>query len=75
MISFMNDILDYAKPDLVVFTGDNVYVSTKSSFDKGAKAIIDPLISRGIPYAYTFGNHDDQLGVSKEDQHSVYMTL
>ena len=75
MISFMNDILDYAKPDLVVFTGDNVYVSTKSSFDKGAKAIIDPLISRGIPYAYTFGNHDDQLGVSKEYQHSVYMTL
>lgn len=75
MISFMNDMLDYTKPDLVVFTGDNVYVSTKSSFDKGAKAIIDPLISRGIPYAYTFGNHDDQLGVSKEYQHSVYMSL
>jgi hypothetical protein len=75
MISFMNASLDYEKPDLVVFTGDNVLEFTNAGFKTGATKIIQPLIDRNIPYAYTYGNHDDQFGVSKEYQYSVYKTL
>ena len=75
MIDFMGMALDYEKPDLVVFTGDNVHVGSDSKFKKGATAIIQPLIDRDIPYAYTYGNHDADSGVSKEYQYSVYQTL
>lgn len=75
MIDLINDALDNEKPDLVVFTGDNVVVSSESKFKTGAQKIIQPLIDRGIPYAYTFGNHDDEYGVSKEYMHSVYSSL
>lgn len=75
MIDFMCDALDNEKPDVVVFTGDNVVVSSDSKFKTGAQKIIQPLIDRGIPYAYTFGNHDDEYGVSKEYMHSVYSSL
>lgn len=75
MIDLMSDALDNEKPDVVVFTGDNVVVSSESKFRTGAQKIIQPLIERGIPYAYTFGNHDDEYGVSKEFMHSVYSSL
>ena len=75
MIDLMSDALDNEKPDVVVFTGDNVVVGSESNFSTGAQKIIQPLIDRGIPYAYTFGNHDDERGVSKEFMHSVYSSL
>lgn len=75
MIELIEDALDNEKPDVVVFTGDNVVVSSESKFRTGAQKIIQPLIERGIPYAYTFGNHDDEYGVSKEYMHSVYSSL
>ncbi len=75
MIDLMTDALDNEKPDMVVFTGDNVVVGSESKFKTGAQKIIQPLIDRDIPYAYTFGNHDDEKGVSKEYMHSVYASL
>lgn len=75
MIDFMGFALDNEKPDLVVFTGDNVVVKTNSNFSTGAAKLIQPLIERNVPYAYTYGNHDAQYNVSKEYQYSVYKTL
>ena len=75
MIDLMSDALDNERPELVVFTGDNVVVGSESDFSTGAQKIIQPLADRGIPYAYTFGNHDDEDGVSKEYMHSVYTSL
>lgn len=65
MIAFMNEALDEVKPDLVVFTGDNVVTE---NFTVGANAIIEPVASRGIPYAITFGNHDYECcKISREE--------
>lgn len=75
MIDLINDALDYEKPDFVVFTGDNIVVGTESNFRDAARYIIQPLIDRDIPYAYTFGNHDNERGLSKEFMHEVYMSL
>lgn len=74
MIQFMGQALDREQPDLVVFTGDNVHVGSEAKFKQGATILMQPLIQRNIPYAYTFGNHDAEF-ISKEYMHSVYMSL
>lgn len=53
----MQQVLDTERPDLVVFTGD-VVVSAPS--DKGWNEVLEPVISRKIPYMVTFGNYDDE---------------
>lgn len=74
MMKFINYALDTEQPDMVVFTGDNVVVDSESRFLVGATKLIQPLIQRDIPYAYTFGNHDAEK-VSKPYMHSVYQSL
>jgi len=52
------------KPDLVVFTGDIVV----SSGAAGAwKEIMQPLADLKVPFAVTFGNHDTETDISKEE--------
>ena len=72
MMEAINQLLDLKKPDLVMFTGDNVVEDKLSEFTQGLKALLAPIVARNIPYAFTFGNHDDEYGVSKDDQFSVY---
>lgn len=74
MINFMGTALDNEKPDLVVFTGDNVVESSISRFTTGLQKLLQPLISRNIPYAYTLGNHDAEQ-IDKAQMHDVYMSL
>lgn len=72
MMEAIDQLLDINKPDLVIFTGDNVVENDITDFTKGLKALLAPLTDRNIPYAFTFGNHDDEYGVSKDAQFSVY---
>lgn len=57
-------IVDAEKPDLVFFTGDVI-------FGKPAKesmlAVLNVIASRQIPFAVTFGNHDDEYGLNREE--------
>ena len=75
MLQVIAGVLDMETPDLVVFTGDNVVVGTESKFRTGAEKLLKPLIDRNVPYAYTYGNHDDEYGVSKETQYNIYKSL
>ena len=63
-IAFIEAALDDYKPDLVVFGGDNIKGWFDTSMQLGVKTAIDslvaPLEERGIPFAYTYGNHDWQ---------------
>ncbi len=76
MINFISKALDTEKPDLVVFTGDNVADSfigaTESRVRKAINNLIQPLAVRNIPFAVTFGNHDAQTGVSNEAQMAMF---
>lgn len=78
MLNFINASLDQEKPDLVVFTGDNIAGKwTGSTVEKVRTAIdkiIQPLVQRGIPFAVVFGNHDGESKVTtKEDQMAMFM--
>ncbi|RDB23740.1 putative inactive purple acid phosphatase 29 [Hypsizygus marmoreus] len=67
--SLLGNVLSIEKPDLVVFSGDQLNGQgtswdPKSVLAKFARAVTD----KGIPWAAIFGNHDEEDGLSKEDQ-------
>lgn len=58
-VEFLGEVLDAEKPDLVVFTGDQVHhdvLDTQSALFK----VVAPVIERAIPWAAVFGNHDSE---------------
>ncbi len=63
-LQVINEVLDSEKPDLVVFTGD---VVTEAPAKKGWDVVTEPLIKRGIPFAVTLGNHDDEQDLSRAE--------
>ncbi|MBQ2973116.1 MAG: metallophosphoesterase family protein [Clostridia bacterium] len=72
--------LDREKPDLVVFTGDQIkgYSSFflgengKKNAENTIKALIKPLEDRNIPFTMTFGNHDGEAALRKNEQFELY---
>lgn len=62
----MNRVLDEEKPDLVIYTGD---ITTGKPAAEGLDKALEPVISRDIPYAVTFGNHDDEQDLTR---HQLY---
>jgi hypothetical protein len=81
MLDMLDVAYDRVEPDLVVFTGDNIlgrigennsYSKKYEMLEEALDAVIKPLEDRGIPFVVTFGNHDDQCGVSKEEQIKIY---
>lgn len=59
-IETMRAVLDLEKPDLVIFTGDNV---TDLPLKEGLQLLIEPVTRRQIPYIMLFGNHDTEPGM------------
>lgn len=59
----MNEILDREKPDLVIYTGDIIYGKPAET---GLREAFEPVISRGIPFGVTFGNHDDEQDMTRQ---------
>ena len=59
----MAEVLDAENPDLVVLTGDIIFAKPAK---EAMEAALAPIIERGIPFAVTFGNHDDEQDLSRE---------
>ena len=72
--------IEREKPDLIVFTGDQLYGPVplfwlgdpEKNVRKALTAILAPALKAGVPFAVTFGNHDDQTGVSARRQAEIY---
>lgn len=73
-LDLMGAVLDAEKPDLVVYTGDNLSGGCLLP-QKGLERLASPAIERGIPWALVFGNHDDEGPVSREKQMEVVQAL
>lgn len=77
-LAFLNKVLDKYEPDLVVLVGDQLsdYFPgvTEEKIRTALKNQLMPIEERGIPFIFTFGNHDrDYEGiVSMEDQAAIY---
>ncbi len=79
-IRLISAALDAEKPDLVVFTGDQIkgYSSFflgekgKAKVKSTIKALIKPLEDRNIPFTMTFGNHDGEAALKNSEQFEIY---
>lgn len=68
----MNQILDEEKPDLVIYTGDIIFGGVA---EDGFRKAFEPVIERGIPFAATFGNHDDEHNLNRKECYEFIKTL
>jgi predicted MPP superfamily phosphohydrolase len=63
-LELIREVMEQEKPDLVVITGDLV-------FGKPARKCFDDVLSIIIeyktPWAFVFGNHDDEFDMSRKD--------
>ncbi len=68
-------------PDLVVFTGDNIAGKMSASDTwSSINQFLAPIINAGVPYAMTFGNHDEEDATlvdtpSKQEQYDYAIGL
>ncbi|MFV0591454.1 MAG: metallophosphoesterase family protein [Draconibacterium sp.] len=60
----VNEILDAEQPDLVIHTGDAIYGKPA---ELSMREILEPMSERKIPFAITFGNHDDEHDKTREE--------
>ncbi len=72
-LNLLNSAIEKECPDLVVLTGDQIKgygITYKNNEDavKTINKILEPVTSRNIPFAVTFGNHDRQVGISNAEQ-------
>lgn len=58
-VKFIEKILDIEKPDLVVFSGDQLHHDVEDSHTALLK-LFAPIIERSTPFAVVFGNHDSE---------------
>lgn len=59
----MRKILTEEQPDFVIFTGDTVYSNNNEEMLRKA---LKPVEDSKTNWAMVFGNHDDEIGASKE---------
>ena len=70
------------EPDMVVMTGDNVESGMdESEFKTCVGQFMAPIITAGVRYAITFGNHDDEdrsivnTAWDKQSQYNYYVSM
>ena len=71
----INTLVDRENPDLIILCGDNMFhksVTDKETFREVMWDIVDYFEEKQIPWMHVYGNHDDEYGLSKEDQQEVY---
>ena len=76
-LALINASLDEAKPDMVVFSGDQIwgkrnFKGNANEVERVLKELTEPVSERNIPFAVCFGNHDRQVGLTNEEQFEIY---
>lgn len=66
------EVLDAEKPDLVIFTGDIIF---SKPAEKGMRTILNLTADRKIPFGMTFGNHDNEQGLSRTELFDIICSI
>lgn len=66
----INSVLEKEHPDLVILTGDIIFGKPGK---ESLQTVLNIVSKFKVPFAITFGNHDDEQGVSKADLMKVAM--
>ena len=68
-------LIDREKPSLVLINGDMVWRDASDSeehFRHFVTQVAQIFESRSLPWAYAFGNHDDEKGFDRFEQEKIY---
>ncbi|KAF3547221.1 hypothetical protein DY000_02005985 [Brassica cretica] len=65
--AFMSRVIAAEKPDLIVFTGDNIYGSDVKDAVKSMDAAFAPAIASKIPWVAVLGNHDQESTLTRQE--------
>lgn len=71
----INALLTKTRPDLVVINGDLVWrdaCDCEEHFRSFVTAVTKPLEDAAIPWAYCFGNHDDEKDWHRDNMQPIY---
>lgn len=76
-LDLINSALDRVEPDLVVYSGDQIwgkrtFKGNRDAIKNSLDILTKPCRSRKIPFTICFGNHDRQVGLSNEEQFEIY---
>lgn len=71
---FVDDVLHEEKPDLVVFSGDQIVDSVADPETAIMKAL-DAVLDKQLPFAAIFGNHDVTPSMSKQEMMRIMEKL
>ncbi|KAH0650011.1 hypothetical protein KY284_029923 [Solanum tuberosum] len=64
---FLRKMIHIEKPDLIVFTGDNIFGSSATDAAESLFEVFAPAIESGIPWAAILGNHDQESSMTREE--------
>ena len=64
----ITDVLAKEKPQLAVFTGDNIY---SKPGDMAMKRLVAHIDVQGVPFVMLFGNHDEEQGFSNATLYDI----
>ncbi|KAK1297133.1 putative inactive purple acid phosphatase 29 [Acorus calamus] len=64
--AFLRRMIRAERPDLVVFTGDNIFGSDSTNSTRSLESAFAPVIEAGLPWAAVLGNHDQEGTLSRE---------
>ena len=68
----IGEVLEAETPDLVIFTGDVIYGQPA---EEGMRTVLDLVSKRKIPFAVTFGNHDNEQGLTREELLKIIQSI
>lgn len=82
-LRFMEAAVKKIKPDLIVFTGDQLDVvdlwgkgeRCRKNVEKAINRLFSVFESFDIPFVLTFGNHDRETGLPNEEQAKIYAKM
>lgn len=82
-LRFMEAAVKKIKPDLIVFTGDQLDVvdlwgkgeRCRRNVEKAINRLFSVFESFDIPFVLTFGNHDRETGLPNDEQAKIYAKM
>ena len=82
MLMGMEALLDEVKPDFVMLGGDQCFGNFENMSDNlqenlkllydDMKEVLSPILTRGLPWAHVYGNHDAECKLTKAEMEPVY---
>lgn len=76
VIRGLDALIETSKPDFVMIGGDQILTyGTPENIKAKFEEIIEPIISRKIPWGAVFGNHDRECGIDIAEEMKIYQSI